>query len=166
MRWIARLPCWLESRNSSPRMCGEIVETAQGRLVLGSRWLERQKRRRHRCRTAYLDPNESTCHGGVADDLAGEQAHDDGLGRASPATSECKCELPLQEVRDQDGGLADRPAAGAIAVQGAQLRGHRHRPSRLPDATVHQILGTPEDAGAAASRSYHGVWDILATFLR
>ena len=55
-----------------------------------------------------------------ADDLAGT-GHDAGLGRASPATSECKCELPLQEVRDQDGGLADRPAAGAIAVQGAQL---------------------------------------------
>jgi hypothetical protein len=30
-------------------------------------------------------------------------------------------ELPLEEVGDQDGGLTDRPAPRAIAVQGAQL---------------------------------------------
>ncbi len=110
---------------------------------------------RHRCRTAYLNPNESTCHGGVAkhshqhrvehelavnggscrpaDDLARAQIHDD--GQVEPAlprpnvghirdprlVSTRHRELPLQESGNQDGGLANRPAPCAIAVQGAQL---------------------------------------------
>jgi hypothetical protein len=40
--------------------------------------------------------------------------------------------LPLQYVRDQDRGLADRPASGAIAVQGAQaIEPHQSRNAML-----------------------------------
>ena len=77
--------------------------------------------------------------GGPAHDQAREQIHDD--GQVEPALPRPNVgdvghpglvwprrgELPLQEIRDQDRRLADRPAPRAIAVQRAQI-GFAHQP--------------------------------------
>ena len=67
------------------------------------------------------------------DDPAGEEVHDDGQVEPSlprPNVREIgdprlvgprHRELPLQQIGDQDRGLADRPSSGAIAVERAQL---------------------------------------------
>ena len=77
--------------------------------------------------------------GGPADDHAREQIHDD--GQVEPALPRPNVgdighpglvwprhgELSLQEIRDQDRRLADRPAPRAIAMQRAQI-GLAHQP--------------------------------------
>ncbi len=103
-----------------------------------------------------------------ADDLAREQIHDD--GQVEPAlprpnvgdirdprlVSPRHRELPLQEVGDQDGWLADRPAPRAIAVQGAQVI-HAHQPGDAVLATG--LSGLPqvqEDARGAVDALTRG----------
>src|SRR5713101_1933758 len=95
------------------------------------------------------------------DDLAREQIHDD--GQVEPAlprpnvgdirdpglVSPRHRKLPLQEVGDQDGWLADWPAPCSIAVQGAQAI-HTHQPCDAVLATGFAGLAQiQEDAGGS-----------------
>jgi hypothetical protein len=57
-------------------------------------------------------------------------------------------ELPLQEIRDQHGRLADRPPSRAIAMQGAQVI-HAHQPGdAMLAAGLARLPKVQKDAGA------------------
>ena len=61
----------------------------------------------------------------------------------------CHGELPLQEIRDQDGGFTDRPAPRAIAMKGAQaVLAHEARDAMLA-AGLSGLTQVQEDARRA-----------------